>query len=344
MPMTPRERYMRALRGEVPDVVPDYNTDTCFIDPMIMNSAMGQMFGAIEENGGELPEGWKAVDCFGITWLPDDMAPMVDVAHPAVPDFEQWREQLRIPDYQNFDWEAAIPIDSMFLEDDKASQIFMLGPLMTFVNVLGYEEAFCALVEDPDESRAMLGTITDFLEAVLVNTCKNMRVDCFVLHNDMANPRRMMIDPEIYRDIVKPFDAQLYSAVARVSPDTVLEYHCCGRCEDVIDDIVGLGCTAWQPAQPMNDLAGIAARFGNRLVFDGAWDNVKYFTTPDVNEELIRQSIRDLIDEQTAGGRPFVFWDGGPYGPDERLNEICGWAADEVKKYGATAYSKQGLV
>lgn len=57
----------------------------------------------------------------------------------------------------------------------------------------------------------------------------------------------------------------------------------------------------------------------------------------------MRQSIRDLIDEQTAGGRPFVFWDGGPYGPDEHLNMICGWAADEVVKYGATVYSKQGL-
>ena len=343
MTMTPRQRFMKALRGEVPDVVPNYNTDTCFIDPMIMNSAMGQMFVAMDENGGQLPDGWKAVDCFGITWLPDDMAPMVDVSHPAVSDFENWQEQLQIPDYEHFDWEAAAPIDSMFIEDDKASQIFMLGPFMTLINALGYEEALCALYDDPDAVRAMLGAITDFLEAVLVNTCKNMRVDSFVLHNDMANPKGMMISPEIYRSVIKPFDAQLYNAVAKVSPNTVLEYHCCGKCEDVVGDFVDLGCTAWQPAQPMNDLAAIAEEYGNRLVFDGAWDNVGYFANPDVDEAKIRQSIRDLIDEQTAGGRPFVFWDGGPYGPDERLNRICGWAADEAQKYGETAYSKQGL-
>lgn len=127
MAMTPRERFMTALRGGVPDVVPDYNTDTCFIDPMIMNSAMGQMFMAMDENGGMLPEDWKAVDCFGITWLPDEMAPMVDAANPVVTDLAKWREQLQIPDYENFDWEAAIPIDSMFIEPDKASQIFILA-------------------------------------------------------------------------------------------------------------------------------------------------------------------------------------------------------------------------
>ena len=343
MAMTPRERFMKALRGEVPDVVPNYNFDTCFIDPMIMNSAMGQMMMALDPETGELPEGWKAVDCFGITWLPDEMAPMVDAANPAVTDLSKWREQLQIPDYKNFDWEAAIPIDSMFIEEDKASQVFVLGPFMTYLNALGHEEAFCSLYEDPDEARAMLGAITDFLEATLVNTCKNMRVDSLVLHNDMANPKNMMIAPEIYRDIVKPFDKQIFDAVAAVSPDTVLEYHCCGWCEPVIEDFIELGCTAWQPAQPMNDLAKIAEEFGDKIVFDGAWDSIKYFTMPDVTEEIVRQSVRDCIDEQTANGRPFVFWDGGPYGPNERLNMICGWANDECAKYGATAYSKQGL-
>lgn len=129
---------------------------------------------------------------------------------------------------------------------------------MTYLNALGHEEAFCSLYDDPDEACAMLGAITDFLEAVLVNTCKNMRVDSLVLHNDMANPKGMLISPEIYCEIVKPFDAQLLDAVAKVSSDTVLEYHCCGYCEPMIQDFIDLGCTAWQPAQPMNDLAAIA--------------------------------------------------------------------------------------
>jgi hypothetical protein len=342
MTMTPRERFMKALRGERPDVVPNYNTDTCFIDPMIMQSAMGQMFAAMDPETGELPEGWKAVDCFGITWLPDPMAPMVDVSNPAVTDIEDWRDQLRIPDYEHYDWEAAIPTDSMFIEDDKASQIFMLGPFMTFVNALGYEEAFVSLYTEQEESKAMLGAITDFLTAVVTNTCKNMRVDSFVLHNDMANPQNMMIDPKVYRSVIKPFDKQIFDAVAKTSPDTVLEYHCCGWCEPVIGDFIDLGCTAWQPAQPMNDLSAIKEKYGDKIVFDGAWDTIKYFTDPDVTEEQVRQSIRDLIDEETAGGRPFVFWDGGPYGADPHLNKICEWAADEVEKYGATAYSKQG--
>lgn len=341
MAMTPRERFMAALKGKMPDVVPDYNTDTCFIDPMIMNSAMSQMFAAVDPETGKVPNGWTATDCFGITWLPDTMAPMVDVSKPTVTDISKWREQLSIPDYENFDWQAAASVDSMFIEEDKASQIFILGPYMTYLNALGHEEAFCAFCEEPDEARAMLGAITDFLEAVLVNTCENMRVDSLVLHNDMASPLGMMISPDLYREMIKPFDKQLFDAVAQVSPDTVLEYHICGKAEDVIDDIVELGCTAWQPAQPMNDLRAIEKKYGNRLIFDGAWDTIKYFTKKDVTEEEVRQSIRELIDEQTANGRPFVFWDGGPYGGDERLAMICGWAADEVKTYGATAYSKQ---
>lgn len=339
--MTQRENYLAAARGETPRWVPNYNDDIAPVDPMILNTAMTQYFIALEEYQGNIPKDTVFIDGFGIRWLVDDMGPMVDTAQPLVLGIEKWRDTFIIPETENYDWDAAAEIDGMFVVDDKVSQMFIYGPFMIMLNAFGHEEAFITLYSDPEEAAEFLDVVTSFLETMVENVFTRVRVDSFVLHNDMANPSNLFIPPETYREVVKPFDKRIFDTIRRVSPDTVIEYHICGKADSVIDDIVEIGSDVWQPAQPMNDLVGIKKKYGQKLIFNGAWDNVTMLAKSNVTEEEIRQSVRETIDEQTADGMPYIFWDGGPYGSDPEINKRCEWANDEARIYGATAYLEQ---
>jgi hypothetical protein len=100
-----------------------------------------------------------------------------------------------------------------------------------------------------------------------------------------------------------------------------------------------MGISSWQPAQPVNDLAGIQKKYGKEFTIIGGWDTQGPAGIPGANEEVIRRSARDTIDKLAPKG-PYIFWDGGGVGVEEDTLQKIAWVQDEAKKYGAHYYQK----
>jgi hypothetical protein len=77
--------------------------------------------------------------------------------------------------------------------------------------------------------------------------------------------------------------------------------HCCGRCEDFIEDWMSFGVSSWNPAQVMNDLAGIKKKYGNKMALIGCWDSSGPASWSGSSEDLVRQAVRDCIDRYAPG-------------------------------------------
>ena len=101
-------------------------------------------------------------------------------------------------------------------------------------------------------------------------------------------PIRQVPLKETYQELVKPYHKQLFDAARKMNPDISLEMHCCGKCELVMDDFVEIGTNVWQPAQPCNNLNMIRKKFGEKLVFNGAWENLKVYGDENMSEEKVR--------------------------------------------------------
>ena len=116
--------------------------------------------------------------------------------------------------------------------------------------------------------------------------------------------------------------------------------HCCGRCEEFIDDWRDFGVVSWNPAQTINDLEGIQKKYGRSLILNGAWDIVGNLLDPNVSEEDVRASVREAMDKYAKNGG-YVF--GGSFlgsFDDEATRRKNAWLYDEAKKYGRQFYKK----
>lgn len=338
--MTERENFIAYTRGGKAEWIPNFESCVQYYTPSVLEDPMVQLVMYMEEHDQQMPENFHPVDCTGIRWSLDELGAMPDPSFILLEDITEWKEKVRIPDLRTYDWDSACQMDSAWLSPDKATLVFQSGIFMQLINSMGHENAFCALYEEEEECIKYLTEYTDFLVEVIRNVFSRVKVDYFILGDDMASARDLFISPDCYRRVFKPLQKRIFDAVREVSPDTYREFHLCGHCEAILDDIVETGCEGWQPAQLMNDVKGFQQKHPGFFI-TGAWDNVKAVTEQGLTEEDIRRSVRESFDTYAREGAPYMFWNGGSMGTSNpetvvRLN----WANDEAEKYGREYFQK----
>ena len=153
---TPKENILRVFRHEIPEGLPHLlDEGTYFLAPQ----------NGIEER----PTGGKGgIDWFGVKWdyIEGDMAPVPDSSAPPVcDDIEAWEEQIHFPDMDAWDWEKAAQIDHVAEVDREHKMLYtssLTGPFERFHMLLGFEDALCALMTDPDEVQGYLDKMVAF--------------------------------------------------------------------------------------------------------------------------------------------------------------------------------------
>jgi len=255
-------------------------------------------------------------------------------------DVRKWRDIIKVPSLDGVDWRAIA--EKAVANVDRHESCVQMGGTSGFfqqlMSFMGFTEGLCALQEEPEECMALFDYLCTYNETVAKNLIGYIKPEIYGVSDDTATARSPFISREMYRNIIMPFHARM----AKIGSELGLpiDMHCCGRCEDFIEDWREFGVTFWNPAQITNDLVGIKAKYGNRLVIAGGWDGRGRLLAPDVTEEEIRQSVRDTMDAYAVSGG--FCWAGGFMGalgdPEPvRKNDIL---KDEARKYGATFYKK----
>lgn len=327
-----RENYLRACKGEKTEWIPNYMQSVTFFSPQILQDPNVILYGMLEECGGK-PEG-KLIckDCYGIPWQLDEFGPMVVPNTCLFEEAEDWKGNFLIPDTSNVDWDKMCAEDAAWVEEGKAVQMGYYGPFTQLYNAMGFENAMIAVYEDPDSVMELFDAMTTFLIKMQEEVMKRVRIDSIALYDDIANATSLFISPETYAKLVKPFHKRIFDSARKMNPEVSLEMHCCGKCDDLMDDFVDIGTNVWQPAQVSNDLKTIRKKYGTKLVFNGAWDNIRVFGNDNITEEEIRQSVRDTIDWYGKDGG-LIFWD-QQVGDSEEMMKKLAWINDELSTYG----------
>lgn len=340
--MTEKENYLKALRGEQPEWVPNYWDACVWGGPVVFqnkiiegsgnpNKKIRDIFG-VEHNDKE-----RSIDMFGI-----DLTTTVDGTIPTpgivkMTDITKWKEQLNypFPELDKIDFKAqADAFYSAVNHDEKALCYMTTGLFMTIINAMGVAEALCAMVEEPEACHEFFTALTDYEEKRLRLSFPYFKPEVVMVGDDVATSQNLFMSPRAYTEMLAPY----HRRIARVALElgAIAEMHCCGHCEKLIPQWVDMGFTVWQPAQPMNDLKGIKEKYGNRLVLNGGWATSGKGGLPGAAEKEVRDSVREVIDQLAPGGG-FVFWDGGITGGDVQKFE---WTGDEARKYGRSFYKK----
>lgn len=314
--MTPKENYLRMLRGEIPEYIPS------------MYEERAGRFNEELLTPQSAPNG-PIVTSLGVTYVGSaDMnnGAMPEPGNILLEDITKWRDVIHAPDLSGFDWEGYYR-EKIKDIDREQKYIPVTGGdyFLTLVSFMGFENALLALYEEPEEVKALLEYVSEFYLMVLKQQIRYVKPDTMTLMDDDAAFRAPFFSVPMYQEFFKPFH-KLHCDLA-LENGMLIERHDCGRCESFIPDWVEMGIRSWNPAQTTNDLVSIKQKYTGKLAICGGWDNLKYNDCKDAEE--LRAALKEYVDTfAPGGGFTFMAMTGGS--PDDPYAKM---RTDTIKQF-----------
>jgi uroporphyrinogen decarboxylase len=126
-------------------------------------------------------------------------------------------------------------------------------------------------------------------------------VDILMLGDDIATQLNMLINPDLWRSMIKPRLGSIIKAAKEEKNDILVLYHSDGNVQKVIPDLIEIGVDILNPVQPeCMDPEKLKQLYGDRLSF---WGTLGTQTTlPFGTPGEIRKTCRNLIENVGKGG------------------------------------------
>ncbi|MCL2137530.1 MAG: veratrol--corrinoid protein metyltransferase [Coriobacteriia bacterium] len=337
------EQFMKVLKGEVPDFVPKW-TNMGVVNPYSDKPANPVGLGSSALPGRTVLADGKFMDMWGVTYVGVDSISGNALPEPnnfILDDITKWRDVIKAPDISNIDWEIACKKDLEARGDISESVIQLGNPngfFMTLMNFMGFDQGLMAMYEEPEEVKALFDYLADFYCSISDQLMKYWGdiVDFVGVGDDTATEDNPFISPEMHHELIRPYHARVTKAAMDRGMPVMM--HCCGRCEDFIEDWISYGVTAWNPAQLKNDLDGIKAKYGNSLVLTGCWDSTGPAGWPDATEELIKETVRATMNRFGKGGGHMFFGSFYGFEGDPQLENRRRWMSEAYEAYREEPY------
>ncbi len=131
----------------------------------------------------------------------------------------------------------------------------------------GLEQFLMDLALEPDFTGELLDRITE-IQLVLIERYLALGVDGGYFGDDYGAQRSLIMSPASWRQLIKPRLARLFAPFRQRGLPVIM--HSDGQIQKILPDLVEIGLTAINPAQPeVLDHAWLQENFGGRLAFYG---------------------------------------------------------------------------
>ncbi|HUV08190.1 MAG TPA: uroporphyrinogen decarboxylase family protein [Spirochaetia bacterium] len=155
----------------------------------------------------------------------------------------------------------------------------------------GMERVFVDLYENRRQIMTLLEALASF-NTELIRGWSEAGVDGVFLSDDWGSQNSLLISPEMWRELFKPW----YAALARTAHEAGLQFwlHSCGNVSAIIGDLIECGVDVLHPIQPeAMDLTRLSKSFRGRLTFCGGISTQA--TLPFGSPAAIREEAHTLI-------------------------------------------------
>jgi uroporphyrinogen decarboxylase len=132
-------------------------------------------------------------------------------------------------------------------------------------------------------------------------------IQVFTFWDDMAGQNGWLINPAMYRKMVKPKQKRLVEAIKKKTA-AKLFYHSCGATRGLIPDLIEIGFDILNPVQVSAkdmDTKELKSEFGRDIVFWGGGVDTQHVLPFGKPQEVVDEVKRRIDDLAPGGG--FVF-------------------------------------
>lgn len=327
--LSKRENALIALRGEQPEYVPCF-FDSCQIIPAATSLEAPPMFQG------------PGYDGYGVHQTPTESAggmfTPTPTVKPVLEDVTEWKSVVQFPDYQSLPWEQIAAQEKEMLHLDKANFVQDLfcpnGIFERLHFLMGFENALCAIMEEPEAVYDLVGAIADKKIEFMMLADKYYQPDYFTYLDDYSHANGLFLSPDIFREIFKPHIARIVEACKKTN--MIYKQHCCGKMESLLDDFLDIGITAFDPVQPVNNIPEMKKKTLGKAGIMGGLDVQHVVDQDGVTDEQIEAEVKRCIDTYGKDGGYMIYgaslhmYNPAQYAPGGKLftvNQAC-------EKYG----------
>lgn len=297
--MTPKENLLAMYHHQKIDIMP-----MPFEDEFNVYPVNGFTERPANNQGGR--------DWFGCLWEYSDVARAAapDIREHLLDDICDWREVVKFPDLDTWDWEEAVKLDRLE-EADREHQVInvvILNGMFERLHVLmGFEEALCALVLEPEEVGAFFDAMADFKCRLLDKIKAYYRPDVVTFHDDWGTQRGPFMSPETWRTLIKPRIQRIVDHAHELGILFIM--HSCGKYDQLIPDISEMGIDVLQCMDIMD--IGKAIEVANGRMTIQASVHTQQYEADDkagiLTEDAVREQVRREFTQWGKSGKYYPF-------------------------------------
>jgi len=189
-------------------------------------------------------------------------------------------------------FDAAVSILNLHGETKYCCGIIHLALFERLHALRGMKELFMDFCTNEPEVRRLMDALQVYLIEI-VRQWAELGADGVFLTDDWGSQTGLMISPDLWRRLFKPYYAAVFAEARRLGMDVL--FHSCGNVTDIVGDLIDIGMDVLDPVQPgaMN-IEVLARRFGGKVAFSGAVDIQQLLCSGTPSQ--IRDAIRKIVD------------------------------------------------
>jgi len=365
MPITPRENLLRLLGGDSPAWVPysiDVGASPGFTDPILRqfteqtgSDDPAEYFDTDWRGsslrcrfGGDDPAAWHAAvepgttfDEWGIGHWAGGLEGTLERNYPPLAAASTVRQVEGLP----------CPIIETDADRSPVDRFHAAGyPVFGYAGSIyewswwlrGMQQFMMDLVTEDPLAEAVLRKVEEHTTRLALATAA-AGVDVLCFYDDAGMQQGMQIAPDLWRRSIKPVWQRVLDAVRADFPDVRFFFHCCGKIDAIVSEVVDLGFHILHPLQPeCMDFAAHYREFGRRIVLAATLSAQRTFPygTPDD----VRSAVDRLVDVVAADRRAILM-------PSNRIQPETPWAnvvafataCRQLRTEGVSSRSKAGF-
>lgn len=249
-------------------------------------------------------------DWFGVEYAVEPASgSMPDTTKPYIlTDITKWREQVKFPDLDAYDWEAAAKFDHADMIDRENKVVVVLvqcGLYERFHSLAGMENAMIWMLEEPEATQELLAAIADHKLRLFERLIKYYKPDILKHHDDYGSQQSLQMSPALWREMIKPHIARFVKLCH--DNGVFYEQHSCGFVEPIVPDFAEIGVDSWQ-GMHINDVLKLKKLSNGKLNYNMTLNHQKYMADDfagNLTEESLRKQARETITECAKGGHYF---------------------------------------
>jgi hypothetical protein len=208
-------------------------------------------------------------DMFGIEWeyIPQAGGSMVRPGEPFLSEISEWREKIKWPDIESWDWERAERENKDFLSGDKyVVAWFLNGWFERLISWMDFEGAALALLDEDDreEVKEVFDKLSDLYIKIFEKFLKHFpQIDGFCIHDDWGSQKETFFSPALANEAIVPAMRKVTDYLH--AQGKFCELHSCGQALKQVPNFIAAGWDSWN-GQPMNDTHKIYELYGDKII------------------------------------------------------------------------------